>query len=234
MAKQTDPQRILREWRAEPAIASTDLFLLQEVAEPDGVCIAADLAASLGMHVVCSPSEPGQRDQSLAILSRYPILESHCERLKTYNLVFRSRQRFALSATIDAPGRPIRVINAHLDTRVNIAARLEQLGPAIRAAANFSGPRLIAGDFNSNDFYWLGHVLPLPWPRVQSGQVEDFMRKHGFRSALTTHTPTFDFLGQRLDWVFLNGFESSDTHLYPVAFSDHHALWTRLKPCAAP
>ena len=39
--------------------------------------------------------------------------------------------------------------------------RLEQLAPVLQASREFHGPIIVGGDFNSNWFYWLEHVLPL-------------------------------------------------------------------------
>ena len=50
--------------------------------------------------------------------------------------------------------------NTHLDTRINAADRVAQLEDAVRDLG--SGPAIVGGDFNSNWFYWIEHVMPLP------------------------------------------------------------------------
>jgi endonuclease/exonuclease/phosphatase (EEP) superfamily protein YafD len=121
----------------------------------------------------------------------------------------------------------LRIANAHLDTRLNSEERLDQLEPVIRECEEFRGPQIVGGDFNSNDFYWLGRVLPLPRPQSQSRAVHNLMTKRGFRTPVPVEQPTFDYLGMKLDWIYAAGLESRDAEIYPLQFSDHHAVWAR-------
>jgi endonuclease/exonuclease/phosphatase family metal-dependent hydrolase len=149
--------------------------------------------------------------------------------LRSYNLVFHTRVRFALSATAETPWGPVRFSNAHLDTRINTADRLAQLAPVVRDSAAFQGRRVVAGDFNSNPFYWVDHVLPLPAIRSQAYGVEDFMTQQGFRTAIPESATTFDYLGMHLDWIWLDGLRATASRVIPLQFSDHHAVWTRVE-----
>jgi endonuclease/exonuclease/phosphatase family metal-dependent hydrolase len=229
MARETAVERILRDIRAVPAVAQADVLMLQEVKHENGQpqCTAEQLAKALGVHVAYSPAASGATDQGLAILSRYPLRDVRVEALKAYDLGFRSRARFALTATADAPGGPMHIINAHLDTRLNARERLEQLEPVVRAAVESQGRYIIGGDFNSNGFYWVGRVLPLPALRSQAASVRDFMSGHGFRTALASQS-TFDYLGMQLDWIWCRGLQPSASRVYPIAFSDHHAVWSHV------
>ncbi len=226
-AKETDAAKILRELNANPAVRDADVLLFQEVAQaPDQrQCAAEFLAAALDRHIVYSPAATGVTDQGLAILSRYPLRDKTVRALPAYDLVVRSRSRIALSVTVDAPSGPVRITNAHLDTRINAGDRVRQLA-AVLEENGFRGPRIVGGDFNTNDFYWLGRVMPLPFPGVQPARVRSFMERHGFTTLNGTHN-THD-LFQRLDWVFASGIRPRETAVYPMQFSDHHAVWVRL------
>jgi len=121
------------------------------------------VARTLGFATAFAPAAAEIYDQGLAIVSRYPIGEVQIKNLKLCDLGFRSRNRFAIAATLRTPWGDLRVWNVHLDTRINPGERLDQLQPVIDDAATYSGPRLIGGDFNTNDMYWFGNVLPLPF-----------------------------------------------------------------------
>jgi endonuclease/exonuclease/phosphatase family metal-dependent hydrolase len=231
MAKETDIEKILGELRARPALRDADVLLLQEVSQAQGErsCVAEHLAARLGLQIAYSPAETGVTDQGLAILSRFPLRDIRTRALPRHDLRFRSRSRIALAATTDSPWGAVRIFNTHLDTRLNPSDRLEQLDPVVRDSAEFAGPRIIGGDFNSNGFRWIGNVLPTPAPGSQAAAVRDFMTRRGFHSASPADEPTFDYLGMHLDWIWLCGLESRASRVYPLPFSDHHAVWSRLE-----
>lgn len=229
MARETDAARVLNEVRAVPVVRDAEILLLQEVTQAPGgeQTLAARLAAAMDRHVAYSPAGPGVFDQGLAILSRYPLSDVSVRPLKIYDLGFRSRKRLVLAATAQTPWGPVRVFNTHLDTRLNARERLEQLDPVIREAAAFNGPRIIGGDFNSNPFYWLFRILPLPAIRPQSATMLDFMKGLGFTAAVPLQS-TYDYLGMHLDWIWVRGLNVLASRVYPLAFSDHHAVWTRV------
>ena len=231
MAKSTEIDRILREFQGISALKDADILLLQEVKQDQNArqCAAELLAARLGLHVTYSPATTGVTDQGLAILSRYPLSDVHVQPLKRFDLRYRSRTRIALAATADSPWGPVRIFNAHLDTRLNSAQRLEQLEPVLQASGEVQGPLIIGGDFNSNGFYWLQHVLPLPALRSQAHYVHDHMTGIGFSTSIPPGETTFDYLGMHLDWIWLRGLESKMSRVYPLDFSDHHAVWTRVE-----
>jgi endonuclease/exonuclease/phosphatase family metal-dependent hydrolase len=226
-ARETDPNRILRDVDLAPAVRDADVLLLQEVAQaPDQTqCVAERLAATLKRYVVYSPAATGVTDQGLAILSRYPLANKEVRVLPAYNLVFRSRSRIALSATVETPSGPVRVTNAHLDTRINAEDRIRQLAPVLKDG--FSGRRIVAGDFNTNEFYWVGRMLPVPVPGVQTARVRDFMIRNGFANAVAGSPITHELM-MRLDWIFARGLNGSRWAVYPLPFSDHHALWVEV------
>ena len=222
LAKESSAERMAAELTAIAALRDADVFLLQEV-EPRSA--AVDLAAKLRLHVVGSKEAAELPNLGLAILSRYPLRDVRVRPLTKYDLVYRSRSRFALAATADTPWGPVRIVNTHLDTRLNAADRLAQLTDAVRDTGG--GPAIVGGDFNSNWFYWIHHVLPLPaWSQTKS--VEAFMTRAGYRSAIPSLT-TFDWLGQRLDWIWVRGLKSTGSRVFPLKFSDHHACWAAVQ-----
>jgi endonuclease/exonuclease/phosphatase family metal-dependent hydrolase len=210
------------ELRSIPELRDADVFLLQEVsgASADG------LAVKLRLHVATSQPAPGTGDR-LAILSRYRLHDVRVRQLRKYDLVFHTRARFALSATAETPWGPVRVLNTHLDTRINSAQRLTQLDAVVKDAGG--GRTILGGDFNSNRFYWVNHVIPLPGWRSQASSVEEFMTRAGYRTAVPRGATTFDYLGQHLDWIWLRGIGTTASRVYPLKFSDHHACWARVE-----
>jgi len=223
MAKETDSTRIIRELRDTPPLGRADILLLQEVAPH----VAAEMAGAFGMHLGQGRgTTPGENE--LAILARPPLTNVQILRLPQYDLGFHTRHRFAIAATATTPEGPVRVYNAHLDTRLNAADRLAQIAPVLDAAATDKAPTLIGGDFNSNNFYWLGHVLPLLSLQPQTVRVWKAMTARGFRSTLSPGTGTFDYLGMHLDWIWARGVQVGTSTVYPLRFSDHHALCTRV------
>jgi endonuclease/exonuclease/phosphatase family metal-dependent hydrolase len=164
----------------------------------------------------------------LAVLSRYPLLDQRTYKLKPQNLIFRSRKRIALAVTILTPDGPVRVINVHLDTRINPGERIAQLGPALDDASCFFGPAVIGGDFNTNDMQWVSNVVPIPYRGWQAARVRVLMESRGYRTPFQSRLATFRHLGMQLDWIYAAGLQPVGHGIDAIAFSDHHAVWTRL------
>lgn len=228
-ARETDAGRITNELRASPELSSADVLMLQEVKQAAGESqpSAKRVAGALGLQIAYAPAAAGVRDQGLAILSRFPLRDVRVIRLHAYDLHIHTRSRFALAATADSPWGPVRIVNAHLDTRLNGGERIEQLAPAVRESEAFPGARIVGGDFNSNGFYWIARLLPVPAVHPQRLAVQDFMWRHGFASALPGNESTYDYLGMRLDWIWAHGLKARASRVFPLRFSDHHAVWTR-------
>jgi endonuclease/exonuclease/phosphatase family metal-dependent hydrolase len=224
MAKETDAPRMLSELRAVTALRSADVLLLQEVKDH----AAEDIAHGLGLHVVRQHALNSD-EQGLAILSRWPLSDVRVLQLPAYDLGFHSRHRLALAATAASPAGPIRICTTHLDTRLNAAERLKQIAPLVDEAIRGGRPVLIGGDFNSNPFYWAAHVLPLPALHHQSESVWEYMRARGFQTTLPVEATTFDHLGMHLDWIWSRGLRAGDSAVFPLEFSDHHAVRMRVE-----
>jgi endonuclease/exonuclease/phosphatase family metal-dependent hydrolase len=225
LAKEASSSTIVRAIQDAPRLREADVFLLQEVWHEEGKQSVAEKAArELGYSVAFQPAR-GFCDQGVAIISRYPLNDIQTTPLKACDLRFRSRSRLAISANAKTPWGDVRVWNVHLDTRINAGERLEQLQPVLTDAARYSGPKLIGGDFNTNDFYWVGNVLPMPFGRGHGSSIRSAMLQHGFETPFVDRVSTFPMLRSHLDWIFVKEMKAVGASVEPAAFSDHHAIW---------
>lgn len=224
LAKEASAEKVLRAIQDAARLREADVFLFQEVRHQEGkTSVAHEAARELG-YSAAFEAAPGFSDQGLAIVSRYPITNVLITSLKTYDLRFRSRRRLAIAATAGTPWGDVRVWNVHLDTRINAGERLEQLQPVMEDAARYSGPRLIGGDFNTNNLYWVGNVLPLPFGPTHGATIRKSMKQHGFETPFSRGVTTFPLLRSHLDWIFLSGLTAIGASVEPARFSDHHAI----------
>lgn len=230
LAMKEDVNEILAELRTKPALLSADVLLLQEVVVHDGVTVADRLAAELGWQISTASPDGANSHGALAVLSRYPLENPRIHKLKPQNLIFRSRSRIALAVTIIADFGRVRLVNAHLDTRINPGERVAQLQSALDDAACFYGPAVIGGDFNTNDMQWVSNVVPVPYPGWQAERVRVLMQERGYQTPFKVRKATFDHLGMQLDWIYSAGLKAVESGIEPIGFSDHHAIWARLSP----
>ncbi len=229
MAKEADVARVFHSLDRAPRLREADVYLLQEVRHVDGKpSVADELAHRLGYSVAFTAA-PGCIDQGLAIVSRYPVVDVAVSNLKACDLRFRSRKRFSMASTVRTPWGDVRVWNVHLDTRINAQERLSQLQPVMDDASCYSGPKMIGGDFNTNELFWLGNVVPLPFGPVHHLMIRETMRQRGFGTPFPQSVKTFRRFGSHLDWIFLSEMEPLDASIEPASFSDHHAVWVRAK-----
>jgi endonuclease/exonuclease/phosphatase family metal-dependent hydrolase len=230
LAKVSDSDRILRAIQAAPRLQQADVYLFQEVFDRGGKkSVADETAQKLGYSAAFAPAAPGVPDQGLAIVSRYPIVDVRIQPLKVCDLRFRSRTRFAIASTLQTPWGDVRVWNVHLDTRINPEERLAQLQPVIDDAGRHPGPRLIGGDLNTNELYWVGNVLPLPFPAAHGATIRTAMKRHGFDTPFLTSIDTFPPFRRHLDWIFLSEMKSLGASVEPAPFSDHNAIWVNAR-----
>lgn len=214
---------------------SVDVLFLQEVGDEgeDGAVWMASLSRSLGFNFVYAPADP-HRDggtEGLAIASRYALDDVSVQALAYHDLPFKSRCRIALSVTVVTPIGPVRLVNVHLDTRINSAARLEQLMPAMDAIAAFDGPRILGGDLNTMDIRWIWSMLPIFYLQRQTNAVRTWFSSYGFDTPFTETPPTLPMfvLPMKADWLFLNGLESLTEGVDPIEYSDHRGIWTQVR-----
>jgi endonuclease/exonuclease/phosphatase family metal-dependent hydrolase len=226
-ATETNIERMAAEIKNHASLWSADVLFLQEVVRPGGSHLSTGelLARRLGRHAIFATPDGAKTSSGLAILAKKPLRDTKVRTLKNVHLIFRSRRRLALIATADTPAGPVRVINTHLDTRINPKERLEQLGPALEEARAFPGPVIIGGDLNTNDMQWVSHVVPVPYPGWQAKAVRKLMIEQGFLTPFELRRATFDHLKMQLDWLFCRRLRPSKSAIQPLAFSDHHAIW---------
>jgi endonuclease/exonuclease/phosphatase family metal-dependent hydrolase len=223
-------EKVLRDVEAAPRLRSANIILLQEVSHVEGgPSIASRLAERMNYQVAFAPEGPKIYDRGLAVVSKFPIEDSKVEWLTPFNLHFKTRHRFALAVTLRVPSGQLRIWNAHLDTRINPEQRLGQLQPVMDEAAKLAGPRLIGGDLNTNDFYWIEHVLPIPHGGEYRSGVRRAMAKLGFKTPFADELVTLPVIRQHLDWLFVNGLEPLSSSAEPISFSDHHAIWAAFR-----
>jgi endonuclease/exonuclease/phosphatase family metal-dependent hydrolase len=212
-----------------------DVLFLQEVGgdDEDGASFAAAVGQRLGFGSVYSPARPfgdTGHQQGLAVVSRYPLTDVAVRSLPYNRLRFRSRCRIAISATVRTPAGPVRVVNVHLDTRVNTSRRLAQVEAAIAALNGFDGPRVIGGDFNTADFGWINSTWPVPFAQRQARAVQERMSWEGFTTPFDDERGTYPMPGPdlKLDWLFLSrDLEARDAGVDDVPETDHRGIWAR-------
>jgi endonuclease/exonuclease/phosphatase family metal-dependent hydrolase len=215
---------------------SIDVLLLQEVGDDgvNGEVLIASLSSRLGFGFVFAPANLLQdgATEGLAIVSRYPLDDISVRPLPYHDLPLRSRCRVALGATVETPAGPVRIVNVHLDTRINGASRIAQLTPAMDMLAVFDGPRILGGDLNTMDIRWVWAMVPLFYMQGQSDAVRTWLFSRGFDTPFTDTPPTLSFpiLPMRVDWLYLKEFESLAAGVDRIRFSDHRGIWAHVDP----
>jgi endonuclease/exonuclease/phosphatase (EEP) superfamily protein YafD len=198
-----------------------DVLLLQEAPNE-----AQELGKKLDLNVEFAAPKPGRTNVGIAILSRWQMTDRSVHRVKRFYRLLKIRPRMALGVTVLTPSGPMRVWTTHLDTRINIDERLEQLRPIVTEAAKFDGPAVIGGDSNTLGLGWILHSIPFPRGDAHARAVERLMKQHGFHTPFQEDRATFDLFGMRLDWIYVRGLEPLRTGIQPLEASDHHAIWT--------
>ncbi len=233
MHGELDGEKVLAEFKRYERIRHADILLLQEVEGDSRKSreLVDRLSRSMGLPFVYMPEEAlatGSGD-GLAVISRFPLKETAVIPLKHFDLVVRSRHRIALSQTVETPLGEIRLFNLHLDSRVNPEQRIEQLSTVLQVASPESTPVIIGGDFNTGDFHWIAHVLPVPEKRSQRDTLLKKMAESGFQTPFESTGPTYDQLGMQLDWIFLRKLRAIAAGTQAIDFSDHRAIWTEIE-----
>jgi endonuclease/exonuclease/phosphatase family metal-dependent hydrolase len=227
--------------RIEDALASwvrrreSDVVLLQEVGGHgvDGATFVASLGQRLGYHSTYAPADRfgDEETQGLAILSRGPIDDVRILPLEHHHLRFKSRCRIAQVATVQTEAGRVRVVNVHLDTRINSKDRVAQIAPVIDMLDAIDGPQILGGDFNTMDVGWVNTMWPFPYFQHQVAAVRTRLAESAFHTPFTGGRATFKFLGLpiRLDWLYLKRLEAVDWSVDDVPLSDHRGVWARVK-----
>lgn len=216
---------------SEPDLRKADILLLQEVVDSPRFHVAEQAAKAFGMHFVFAKAFTleGDTDEGLAILSRHPIGAHRTVPLARNQLHFKNRIRIALLSDITMPWGRTQVICIHQDNRINEEQKIRQLDdlwPAISPKI----PAILGGDFNTGDFYWISHVVPVPQAQHQRKAVIEDARRHGFTTNLGGGPPTYHIPGQKIDWIFVRNLKPVDSGVTPIHFSDHNSVWITVQP----
>jgi endonuclease/exonuclease/phosphatase family metal-dependent hydrolase len=215
---------------ADRGLRDADVIVLQEVHRSGLGCSGAcEIGKRLGYYVLYAPGHAAEDgDDGVAILSRAPITSSRVIELPYFNVRFNSGRRVALAATIQHAGKPITVYAVHLDNRLDVADRRTQMIPVLEHAKQQTTPVVIAGDFNTSPFTWIGHVIPV-LTTTQDNNFERLVRANGFDTPCAKSGPTHRYIGMKLDAIYTRGFATkrfATTRAFDV--SDHMALWATL------
>jgi endonuclease/exonuclease/phosphatase family metal-dependent hydrolase len=213
-----------------------DVLLLQEVGgrSHDGASFVTTLSHRLGYEFAYAPADRlgVTETQGLAILSRHRLEEVRTFPLKYHRLRFRSRCRIALGATVMTRDGPVRVMNVHLDTRINSRDRIAQMAPVLEELDDIDGPQIIGGDFNTMNIRWFRSMWPFPYLQRQAAAIRTRLGGNGFHTPFSGGRPTLRFLGipLRLDWLYLKRLEAVDWDVDTIRFTDHRGVWARVGP----
>ena len=203
----------------QPPLAGADLIALQEM-DDRGV---DRIARSLHLDYVYYPATVHPTTGKLfgpAILSPWPI-ERSWKVILPHPSRTRGQRRTATAAVLRIRGVAVLAYAVHLETPVQItpSEREDQARTILRDAASFSGPVVIAGDFN-------GEAIGLT------------MRRSGYHWLTEGIGPTVSFFNW--DHIFVRGLPPA--HSDPAAgvvrrihgASDHHPVWALVGWTPAP
>jgi len=231
------PEQIADQIKNNPRLRDTDILLLQEIESyaHEGKGRAESIATALGyacMYAAARETGTGGT-HGIAILTKHPLEEVRVVPLRFYNLRYNSRTRIALTAVARVRGETLRIYNIHLDTRLNAHERIEQLRPAVDDANRHAEDKIImAGDFNTLPFYWLGRALPVWWAN-QYGPLDTYLKSCGFTTTSRHMPPTAGgkFLRLHLDHIYVRNLDIVGAGVEEVGgVSDHKPLWADIHP----
>lgn len=234
VAKGADVEGLAAAIRATPALAIADVILLQEIEDHpgEGGARAARLAAALDLGYAYAPERlEGDGTHGPAILSRWPLARVEVMELPYAELAFSQVPRRALAADLQIGATALRVVDMHLDTRLNAGDRILQLRPAVLDAP---APAVVGGDLNTNPYVWTGGAVPdVPGATVvdtdQAPVIDAYMRGVGYATPTAALGPTEQFLGlvaARLDSLYARGVVATPGAVErAITLSDHWPVW---------
>jgi endonuclease/exonuclease/phosphatase family metal-dependent hydrolase len=199
-------------------LRDADILVLQEMDGPGTEQVAG--ALHLNYAYVASAIHPAsKRDFGVAVLSPWPIEDVRKVPLPHQHR-FRKLRRAAVVATVSPPSGPIRVYGLHLESPAGLGGggRRDQARAILADGADWTGPIIVAGDFNG-----------------RGGAQE--IAKAGFLWVTEQVRNTalfFDF-----DHVLARGLCPAGSPAAAAAedatdASDHDPVWALLRPCEPP
>jgi endonuclease/exonuclease/phosphatase family metal-dependent hydrolase len=207
-----------------------DIVLLQEVdrktRRSEGVDHLAELERLTGMKGAFGKSLDFQGGEyGIAVLSRFPILESHTVPLKVEPPQERSEgshePRVALHVAIDAPGGRLHIVNTHVDyiaagtyRRQEIVGLLAYVARTIPRDARL----VIGGDLNArpdtDEITTVSLMFHDSFAECGQGAGESYPAKAPDR---------------RIDYLFFRNGRCRDARVWPTLASDHRPLRASLE-----
>jgi endonuclease/exonuclease/phosphatase family metal-dependent hydrolase len=235
-----DVPALARAILGSPALGRAHVLLLQEMehhpTEPASRARLLADALDPALNYVYAPTRQVDHDAThgLALISRYPLSRVEVMELPYFDLHISSSRQIALGVTVDIDGTPLRLVNVHLDTRINFNQRLLQLEPAVALSP---GPLVLGGDFNTNPYTWAERTVPLLPARSiaaidQAVELDRYLEQQGFSAPTaalgdTTNMP----VGYRLDSIYCRVIHAVDAGVArEVEVSDHHPVWIDVLP----
>lgn len=208
-----------------------DILLLQEVMNTGIHQVHGWLADQLQMNVAYARTNGDRQllrfEEGVAVLSRFPILQTEQKYLKSAFHPFVHRQ--ALAAQIATPCGKILAISTHLSiTPWQNRHQIEQIQSWIEGQDHST---VLGGDFNAAE-----HTRRIA--RIQQIWIDTLRKINPTLTQAFTHSLNLPFrkkIQQRLDYIFLIQPQPKwailasgiDQH---YLFSDHLAVWTQLAP----
>jgi endonuclease/exonuclease/phosphatase family metal-dependent hydrolase len=185
-----DLERIAALIRAERA----DIVALQEVdrgtERTERRDLAGELGQLLGMHVVFENNHAFQGGEyGNALLSRFPVREF---RNRHFRMTQSTEQRGLLQVLLEVEGKPLLIMNTHLDFAPDDRERLSHVEEIFEAWEDFGAelPVLLMGDFNdvpeSRTHRTLGRRFDDLWEAVGTG----------YGDTIPVESPR-----RRIDWI---------------------------------
>lgn len=219
-----------------------DILALQEAdketARTGGHHVARELAEQLQMSWVHAPAgiprgvkpkdrqwwldfeeeiglqDPG--DTGVALLSDFPMDDVTRVDLPWTECPW--RPRLAVGASMKVGSETIRIFNSHIDPHTAADGLLEQLEVVLDHAANFAGPTVVLGDFNTLS-------------RRKCIETRSLLESRGYTTPFPTGTPTWRGAGLRLhaDWIFVRNLDVIRWGVArPLSVSDHWPVWVEV------
>ncbi|NVB76783.1 MAG: hypothetical protein HOV81_00175 [Kofleriaceae bacterium] len=219
----------------DPDLSKADVIALQEAQRPAGSleADAAALAHRLQMGFVFVPTFDFDGElHGIALLSRFPLDDIRVMRLpdKTEVDTISPTAQAALRASIETTAGPVEIVNVHLDVALNMPERILQLRPAV---IDEPSPVAVLGDFNTNDYIWIGESIPL-LPLDAAADTSQADALDGYMRRIDYDTPTAAFgstwfgfpENQRLDHIYTRGLATGAGGVVrDLETSDHRPLW---------
>ncbi|MCS6804169.1 MAG: endonuclease/exonuclease/phosphatase family protein [Acidobacteriota bacterium] len=211
-----------------PALTHAAVFALQEVnrqrKETAYRDMARELAEMLDVHYAFAvensyPDKDGGGVRGLALLSRYPM--SDVERTLLPVPGPGGRRRILLGATVHLGTERLRVYTTHLETRISVEQRAQQIKAIIDQLERYRGmPTLVLGDFNT----------------ITEGarkKMFELMQAAGFSCPMPGNKATFQrlqILRLKLDWIWVRHVNATKAAVETeVTASDHRPIWVDVK-----